>query len=197
MDLGATYDKSVDVMVDCHHTVVSTFAAIVATTTELLCCSGASTQLKPRQREQEARHTSNLMRTHSREPEIEPLSGKPFIPLILSRSHVKPLYHLNVPARMVHQLPRAVVPVHVSRDGKSWMMTYDGAHRPRERLESGWREFVNDNELEAGDACIFELMECSSNVVKLKVQILRGNFPSVLLERVNGHSTETPIILDD
>lgn len=42
-------------------------------------------------------------------------------------------------------------------------------------------KIVTDNDLKVGDECLFEIMECCSIIVKMKVQILRGYFPSELL----------------
>ncbi|GAB2291290.1 hypothetical protein Dimus_025549 [Dionaea muscipula] len=133
------------------------------------------------------------------EPEIEPLTGKPCVHLILSRTHVKPHFQMIVPAKMARHLPHAVVPVIVTTNGRSWEMTYDGQgpQRSHKKFMAGWKAFVEDNRIELGDACVFEILESSSKAVKLKVQILRGKFPAELLERVNGESIDSPIIVDD
>ena len=62
----------------------------------------------------------------------------------------------------------------------------------------GWRNFVDDNCLKEGDACIFELMENSQEKLVFQVQILRGDIPSIFLEREEniGKSAEEPILID-
>ncbi|GMH17507.1 hypothetical protein Nepgr_019348 [Nepenthes gracilis] len=148
---------------------------------------------RPR-REQGAEHLSKPI--CSSEPKIEPLSGKPFIPVILSRLNAYRVDQMVVPAKMGRHLPCAVLSALISYNGKSWEMTYDGRHRNCKRLYAGWKTFLIDNRLEAGDACVFEILEYNSEIVKLAVQILRGGLPSELLERAYGDNIDCPIIID-
>lgn len=54
-----------------------------------------------------------------------------------------------------------------------------------------------DNKLEIGDACVFELLDYSTQVLKFRVQILRGKIPSEFLDySKNGLSKDTPIIIN-
>lgn len=55
-------------------------------------------------------------------------------------------------------------------------MTYNGSSSFK-RLDHGWRDFSIDNNLKAGDACVFQLID-TKDVVQFKVQILRGDLPS-------------------
>lgn len=52
-----------------------------------------------------------------------------------------------------------------------------------------------DNHLKEGDACVFELTECNKTLVKIRVQILKGDFPSQLLNNVDGGTPDKPIFL--
>ncbi|KAL9271993.1 B3 domain-containing protein [Drosera capensis] len=130
------------------------------------------------------------------EPDIEPLTGKPFAHLIMSKSHVK--YYMSIPMKLAKLLASAVVPVELIRGGMSWKMTYEGEDfKNSRRLDAGWKTFVNDNRIEAGDACVLELLESSSELIKFKVQILRCKFPDKLLERISGDTMDSPILIDD
>lgn len=64
------------------------------------------------------------------------------------------------------------------------------------RFDYSWRQFVDDNHLKTGDACVFELIECLSSKVTFKVQILRGDFPADLLAKVSGETAGAPIVIE-
>ncbi|KAL9234723.1 hypothetical protein vseg_009560 [Gypsophila vaccaria] len=118
--------------------------------------------------------------------DVEPLSGKPFFHVIMSKSHVS-MTHLPLPKKFVELLPeKASIPAILTRGSRSWEMKYCGNHITQRRLSKGWRTFVEDNTLNLGDVCIFELMSCEASLIKLKVQVLRGDFPSALLEKNVG-----------
>ncbi|GAB2216188.1 hypothetical protein Droror1_Dr00023958 [Drosera rotundifolia] len=130
------------------------------------------------------------------EPDIEPLTGKPFARLIISKSHAK--YYMSLPMKLAKLLPSAMVPVELIRARMSWKMTYEGEDfKNSKRLVAGWKTFVIDNRIEVGDACVLELLESSSELIKFKVQILRCKFPDKLLERISGDTMNSPIIIDD
>ncbi|KAL6981531.1 hypothetical protein U1Q18_023159 [Sarracenia purpurea var. burkii] len=124
-----------------------------------------------------------------------PLSGKPYFTLVLSKTHAKPGFQLVLPTKMQRVLPSSFVPVVLTCCGKDWMIDYLG-DRPQKRFSQNWKTFVIDNDLKAGDACVFEVMECSSTIIKFRVQILKGDFPPELVERVNGETADSPIVLD-
>ena len=100
---------------------------------------------------------------------------------------------------MTKLLPPVDVPVIFTYCGKKWETLYTIV--PREgrghslRTSIRWRKFVTDNNLKEGDACVFELSECSNTLVKIRVQILRGDFPSQLLNGVSGLTSNNPIII--
>lgn len=129
------------------------------------------------------------------EDEFWPLSGKPYFGVIIGKTQIKPLYQLNVPAKMHRVLPHVVLPVVLNYCGKSWKMVYygDNAHK---RFDPRWKYFVIDNNLKVGDACVFELTECSNSKLKFRVQILRGDFPSELLTKAKGVTSNAPINID-
>ncbi|PRQ56911.1 putative transcription factor B3-Domain family [Rosa chinensis] len=124
--------------------------------------------------------------------EFWPLSGKPFFDIILTKSHVKPIYEIEIPAKLDPILPAgASVPMVLSFADKSWDMTYNEIKLVDRHL---WRAFVDDNSLKAGDGCIFELTRCDSTKVVFKVQILRGDIPAELVKKYPGEA-EKPIII--
>ncbi|KAA8520332.1 hypothetical protein F0562_014588 [Nyssa sinensis] len=125
-----------------------------------------------------------------------PLSSKPFFHLLLSKSHVKPSYQLVIPAKFHPVLPCATVPAVLTYLGKSWEVAYIGDRGSYKKFDTNWKTFAIDNDLKVGDACVFELMECSRTNIMFRVQILRGDFPPELLARVNGDTSNTPILID-
>lgn len=66
------------------------------------------------------------------------------------------------------------------------------------RFDCNWKAFVLENELNIGDACVFELMECSHTNLRFKIHILRGDLLPELFAKVNsrGKTSDAPIVLD-
>lgn len=91
-----------------------------------------------------------------------------------------------------------MIPVVLTYGGKNWDMLYEGRHRTVKRFDSGWKEFANDNDLKAGDACVFELIEVSHTKLLIRTRILRGEIPSEFLDKVRskGDSFDDPIIIE-
>nr|POF13408.1 b3 domain-containing protein [Quercus suber] len=83
----------------------------------------------------------------------------------------------GVPAKLHSIIPSLVVPTVLTYRGKNWEMSCNGTQRTHKKFDSGWRAFINDNNLKAGDACVFELIERSSKKLVFRVQILRGDIP--------------------
>ncbi|KAL2478450.1 B3 domain-containing protein [Forsythia ovata] len=131
------------------------------------------------------------------EDNIHYLSGKPFFHLVLSKSHVNRPFQFRTPVKFIPLLPSARVPVILRHGGKNWNMSYIG-NCGFPRFDSNWKTFVLENDLKIGDACVFELMECSSTNLRFKVHVLRGDLPPELLAKVNsrGKTQDAPIVLD-
>ncbi|XP_027181908.1 B3 domain-containing protein Os04g0386900-like [Coffea eugenioides] len=121
------------------------------------------------------------------------ISGtRPYFDVILSRTHVTPPYRLNLPTRMVSELPSKLVPMVLTSCGKTWETFYHGRGSTK---RFGWKRFVIDNDLRMGDCCFFELMECSTTKIVFKVIILRGTLP--LGEGAgDGDTPETAIFIE-
>ncbi|KAF7137631.1 hypothetical protein RHSIM_Rhsim07G0047200 [Rhododendron simsii] len=143
----------------------------------------------------QATPTSNSGKSECKKDEFWPLSGKPYFSVFLCKSHLKPRYQLVLPGKIYQALPDGRVPVILTYCGKDWDLTYLGRGDLR-RFDCTWKSFVDDNDLEIGDACVFELAESSRDIIRFRVQILKGDFPAELEERVNGETSSTPIILD-
>ncbi|KNA04030.1 hypothetical protein SOVF_203370, partial [Spinacia oleracea] len=115
--------------------------------------------------------------------DIEPLSGKPFCHVVLKKSHVGDAHsvcQLKLPAHFSRVLPNKRVPIILTRGERSWETTYHGTHK---KFDIRWKVFVKDNKLKVGDVCVFEAMECNDSALKFKVQVLRGDFPCMLLDK--------------
>ncbi|KAL3516672.1 hypothetical protein ACH5RR_023574 [Cinchona calisaya] len=128
--------------------------------------------------------------------DFSPLTGKPFCHCIVTKSHVHKLYLMVFPASLHPDLPMKSVPAVVACRGKTWEMMFMGGNSKKRFDIQSWKKFVNDNDLNLGDALFWEVMESSDEMVKFKVQIIRGDFPSELERQVNGETEATPIIID-
>ncbi|WOH14545.1 hypothetical protein DCAR_0934064 [Daucus carota subsp. sativus] len=128
------------------------------------------------------------------EDEFWPLSDKPWFNVILKSTHMRPTYTLYVPTEEFGVSPSSSVDVVFTYLGKEWktVVRREGCSS---RTSIKWREFVTDNHLKEGDACVFELTERSDKLIKVRVQILRGDFPYELLNSVDGGTRDQPIIL--
>ncbi|GAV65325.1 B3 domain-containing protein [Cephalotus follicularis] len=120
------------------------------------------------------------------------LSGKPYFHKILTTSHVKPKYHMVIPAKMNSVLHSRAVPVILTCKGKKWQMNKHGVCY----WNLQWKQFIDDNGLNAGDACVFELVEYSDKSILFRGQILRGDIPSKFLDKANGESADNPVIVE-
>ncbi|XP_047963188.1 B3 domain-containing protein Os04g0386900-like [Salvia hispanica] len=129
------------------------------------------------------------------------LSGnKDFFDVILSKSHITTVPHyLRPPTHILPKLPSAKVPLALRHGDKQWQMMYHGNDsRPRFAC-AGWKKFATDNNLAEGDACIFEVMESSPQILRLDVIIIRNtmDLPPALLSKIQskGKTPETAIEL--
>ncbi|KAK9714053.1 hypothetical protein RND81_06G068300 [Saponaria officinalis] len=128
--------------------------------------------------------------------EIEPLTGKPFCHVVMMKSHVCSPYQLVLPVKFSRILPLKTISVILFHGGKSWETSYGGNHPTHKRFDPRWRVFVEENKLKIGDICVFELMKCEDTIIELKIQILRGDFPLVLLDKQDG-TPDNPVVIDD
>ncbi|KAM3323246.1 B3 domain-containing protein [Capsicum chacoense] len=133
-------------------------------------------------------------------PEVDngeywPLSGKPYIDMVLTMSSVKPIYNLYLPKKITNVLPSTGAPVVLTCGQKKWDMFYGGV-KSNNKFSNEWRKFADDNDLKEGDALVFELSECSARKIHFRVQILRGDFPAELIpEDEEGANSKNPIVL--
>ncbi|KAJ4951332.1 hypothetical protein NE237_028164 [Protea cynaroides] len=130
------------------------------------------------------------------EYEFVPLSGKAYFHCIIAKSHLKPSYQLELPVRMCSILPSSLVPVVLTRKNRNWEMQYYGNKRKHRCFDIGWRSFAIDNKLKIGDGCVFDLMECSSEIVKFRIQILNGEIPSEFRSGINGETSDNPVLIE-
>lgn len=103
-----------------------------------------------------------------------------------------------MPPHIVPICPRRVVPMILTHSGNKWNTSYNGKAKQHKFEASGWRSFVVDNKLELGDACIFEVMEPSTESFRLKVIILRNieYLPPELETNGDGMTPESAIEID-
>lgn len=87
--------------------------------------------------------------------------------------------------------------------GREWKLKYSGKRKRPTFLSSDWKAFVVDNNLKCEDACVFEVVESTPTMSKLRVLILRGTnwLPPELEAKVHavdslGMTPETAIEID-
>ena len=87
--------------------------------------------------------------------------------------------------------------------GKSWITSYCGDTKLK-RLDAAWADFVVDNRLLVGDACVFELVSgggITGEELVFEVQVLRGGgMPGATDKGVTadkGATADDPIVIVD
>ncbi|XP_076901744.1 B3 domain-containing protein Os04g0386900-like [Bidens hawaiensis] len=105
---------------------------------------------------------------------------------------------LNFPPELSDKLPNATIPAQIFCRDKVWDLVYIGDQVIKKFGLESWGKFMSENNVTAGDACVFELMEggAKSSVVKFKVQILKDKFPNELKDKAVGSSLDKPINVD-
>ncbi|XP_044483280.1 B3 domain-containing protein Os04g0386900-like isoform X2 [Mangifera indica] len=96
--------------------------------------------------------------------EFWPLSGKPYFHVVLSKSNLKPSYHLTVSAEIQKVVPSLEIPTLLIFKDNEWQMVYQG--QSKHKKFDGWKSFAMDNKLEIGDACVFELLDYSTQEIR-------------------------------
>ncbi|PIA54644.1 hypothetical protein AQUCO_00900894v1 [Aquilegia coerulea] len=99
-------------------------------------------------------------------------STRPYFMRCLYPSCVYTSYVLNIPTDFAEAyLPKSKKEIVLQdRSGKSWFVTCNPGRR-QYTFCGGWTCFVNENQLNAGDVCVFELI----GYMKLRVYIFRVN----------------------
>lgn len=102
-----------------------------------------------------------------------------------------------LPAKVCASIPPFTGTLFFTNRGKEWKTPYNVVDQKGRTWKASikWRDFAIDNHLKEGDACVFELTERSNTVIKFRVQILKGDFPSQLLNSVDGVTADKPIVL--
>ncbi|KAE9607332.1 hypothetical protein Lal_00026554 [Lupinus albus] len=132
--------------------------------------------------------------TNSDGGQVQSLSSELYFDVVLSKTHLSDGYRMGLPNNISSKLPLFEVPAVLNYRGKSWDIMYKGRSKIRKWFDcGGWKIFADDNCLNIGDACIFELMEYSNQKIVFKVQILRGNIPS---KNHFGMRPDEPIVID-
>lgn len=98
--------------------------------------------------------------------------------------------------KIIEHLPDVEAPFVIKYFGKKWDANYIVVGNPK-RATICWKSFVDDNNLNVGDAVVIEFLTSCPTVVKVRAQILRGHFPDELKKKIkDGSSHENAIILD-
>lgn len=97
---------------------------------------------------------------------------------------------------MIEHFPKCDVNTIMKYCRKEWSMMYNGSTKRKQFDRLGWKNFVEDNELQVDDGCIFEVMESNDETVRIKVVIMR-NTAELPPELANlGEDFENVIKLD-
>ncbi|KAI3876446.1 hypothetical protein MKW92_021460, partial [Papaver armeniacum] len=110
-------------------------------------------------------HTAVLQANRLQESALEAAkkftSDNPFFKAFIHPSYIKARC-LGVPKAFgtsyLKNRVRMVVTLRVS-DGRTWKVRYVSRSQNNTKLSQGWYEFVTDNHVKEGDACVFELVD--------------------------------------
>ncbi|XVF13908.1 hypothetical protein REPUB_Repub09cG0010300 [Reevesia pubescens] len=103
-------------------------------------------------------------------------SQNPFFMVLMQPSFVTNRYRMGIPRIFGRKyLMMKHAKVHCVIDGKSWSIEYNNASKQfSPKLCNGWKEFSDDNNLDVGDVCVFELIkstEITFNVVVFRSEV--------------------------
>ncbi|KAI7741318.1 hypothetical protein M8C21_024840 [Ambrosia artemisiifolia] len=136
-----------------------------------------------------------------RDPDFWPLSSKkPYFNVVIKNTHLGKTFRMSIPRGLYEKLPAAKIPAKIVYKGKVWDLFYignQGAINCRFENQT-WERFATENKLEVGDVCVFELMQgCSNSTsIKFRLQILKDEFPTELVEKAEGFRSDNPICID-
>ncbi|XP_059635286.1 B3 domain-containing transcription factor VRN1-like [Cornus florida] len=101
------------------------------------------------------------------------VSEYPFFQVVIKPTYAQPTGYLNIPSsffKKYMEKGEGNAILHIS--AKSWPVSVKTYMNRIARFSKGWKAFVKDNTLKAGDVCVFELIERDD--FRLKTSILRG-----------------------
>lgn len=105
-----------------------------------------------------------------------------------------------MPRKAMRMLPTVDVAITLRYGQEEWKGTYHGSYTRPVISKTAWQPFVEDNDLNAGDICTFEIVKvCDVCGVWLKVLLLKGPFdtPEERLARMMaGTNEEHAIVID-
>ncbi|EPS73908.1 hypothetical protein M569_00849, partial [Genlisea aurea] len=107
------------------------------------------------------------------------LTGKPFFEVVITKQNIQRPSLLYVPKQLYDQLPRRQIPMIIRSTDKIWDMQYVG-NGDHPRFGHGWKNFLCDNDLRAGDGCVFELMKFNEKKIEFRMILLRNEEPDEL-----------------
>ncbi|XVF16196.1 hypothetical protein REPUB_Repub10bG0011100 [Reevesia pubescens] len=101
-------------------------------------------------------------------------SQNPFFIIVMQPSFLTNTCRMDIPENFARQyLMQTRAEVLCVIDGKTWSMEYNNvAKRYRARLCNGWKKFSQDNKLDVGDVCVFELVK--STEIRFNVIVFRS-----------------------
>ncbi|KAI3444902.1 hypothetical protein Pfo_001567 [Paulownia fortunei] len=122
---------------------------------------------------------------------VMPLSGdKPFFDIVLMKSAVKPLCHMNFPSRLDSILPSTNVLANVRFLGKIYEIYFYGK-RKQKSFGSGWRQLVDEHDLQEGDFLVFEVMKSDDSKLEINLQMLRSTLPPELEKEIRKREVKS------
>ncbi|CAH9065847.1 unnamed protein product [Cuscuta epithymum] len=125
---------------------------------------------------------------------VEPLSGRAFFDFILSKK--RPMTQMVFPPKMNSELPNGRVPVVITYGKNTWRTILCVSRNKKSLDSTTWKDFLKDNKVKYGDGLILQVMEIKKDLIKLKAQILRGDFPAELDAQISGGALENAITIE-
>ncbi|KAG8651330.1 hypothetical protein MANES_07G115300v8 [Manihot esculenta] len=93
-------------------------------------------------------------------------SGNPYFMIVMQQTH---LHRLNIPASFKREhFNNRKAATFITKEEKAWFVEFVSIGKAIARSRDGWKKFVQENHLEVGDVCVFELINriaCKFNVV--------------------------------
>ncbi|XP_043814102.1 B3 domain-containing transcription factor VRN1 [Manihot esculenta] len=103
-------------------------------------------------------------------------SGNPYFMIALQPSYLNKLVNMSIPASFAREyfIKNREIATLITKDGKTWSVEFCYTVSNRKQSASlglGWNKFSQENYLEVGDVCVFELINRSA--IRFNVVIFR------------------------
>lgn len=102
-------------------------------------------------------------------------SENPFFKVVMQPAYINPKHRVYIPYKFAETYlngNKGQVSLQVP-DGRTWTLKFSvdvmGSGQHKAQFHNNWADFAQDNNLEVGDVCVFELIDCQKGSFKVSI----------------------------